>query len=177
MQARRLFADFRGGGPPRCSNSMPEVATGWKLRCIWFGALMMISAGMYGCGAVARWASTPPGRFHEYVPPAEPDCARAENWAALPWVHSPAEEVPLGVAVVGEAQRPADVFFVHPTTHFARNGSAVSRRSAPQPARSTRYIRPLRPVVHVVHRWSPDELVGAGLARSPTLRARAAALV
>lgn len=59
------------------------------------------------CGPVGQ---TPPPPAYDYSDPA--------SWAAFPGTPSPAELAPAGEALLPDAERPADVFFVHPTGYF-----------------------------------------------------------
>ncbi|MFA5938296.1 MAG: DUF3089 domain-containing protein [Sinimarinibacterium sp.] len=47
--------------------------------------------------------------------PRPPDYADPAAWAAWPGTNGPAERVPSGETRVPEAERPADVFYIHPT--------------------------------------------------------------
>src|SRR5205814_159564 len=58
--------------------------------------------------------------FARTPPPPAPDYADARSWAAWPGRSSPAEAVPKGIAPPPPPEtRPADVFFVHPTTYLS----------------------------------------------------------
>jgi hypothetical protein len=58
--------------------------------------------------------------FARTPPPPEPDYADAGAWAAWPGRGGFAEDVPKGVATPPPPEaRPADVFFVHPTTYLS----------------------------------------------------------
>ena len=65
------------------------------------------------------------------APPAAPDYARADTWAAWPGRPSGADTVPPGLdaAPLPEARR-ADVFFVHPTTYLS-NATPNARYDEP----------------------------------------------
>ena len=58
-------------------------------------------------------------------PPPPPDYGSPSAWAAWPGRASAADALPPGVAEVPASDRPADVFFVHPTTYF---GAAPNAR-------------------------------------------------
>ncbi|TAE54991.1 MAG: DUF3089 domain-containing protein [Bacteroidetes bacterium] len=63
--------------------------------------------------------SEPPAQaFEAYEAPPAPDYAQAENWAALPEKQDSADLTPPGVAPENQANVPADVFFIHPTTYM-----------------------------------------------------------
>jgi hypothetical protein len=57
-------------------------------------------------------------------PPPPPDYGSPSAWAAWPGRASSADTLPPGVAEVPAADRPADVFFVHPTTYFGAASNA-----------------------------------------------------
>ncbi len=73
--------------------------------------------------ALFVYAITPRTDFAGSALPAAPDYANPENWAALPYRKDSVDSVPAGIEG-GDAQSTAaiDVFFVHPTTHYSRNG-------------------------------------------------------
>ncbi|MFC7379396.1 DUF3089 domain-containing protein [Brevundimonas sp. GCM10030266] len=64
-------------------------------------------------------AGGPPQSFAQTAPPPAPDYGRPEAWLALPGQDGPQRSVPRGLTPVGEADAPADVFFIHPTTSSA----------------------------------------------------------
>ncbi|TNE47447.1 MAG: DUF3089 domain-containing protein [Deltaproteobacteria bacterium] len=68
-------------------------------------------------GAVMVWWITPSKAFDTYKPPAKPDYSKSESWSALPNRKDFSDFVPTGV-VSSKKPRPADVFFIHPTTYF-----------------------------------------------------------
>lgn len=70
----------------------------------------------------AGWLMTPGHEFGAKPLPPVPDYAKAENWAAWPGRGGAAERTPKGQKILPEAKRPADVFFVHPTTYFGTEG-------------------------------------------------------
>lgn len=52
------------------------------------------------------------------IPPA-PAYADSTSWAALPWMHDAADSVPDGLTD-NQANAPADVFYIHPTTYLQK---------------------------------------------------------
>ncbi|MEO1015530.1 MAG: DUF3089 domain-containing protein [Pseudomonadota bacterium] len=68
-----------------------------------------------------RASVKPPAAFAETTPPAAPDYANPDHWAALPDRADNADYTPEGVAD-GQAGAPADVFFIHPTTYIEGSG-------------------------------------------------------
>jgi len=82
------------------------------------GVALVASLGP-GCQSLGRWATTPGHPFEATEAPPAPDYADAASWAALPGMKSRANAVPPGGgAADAQADAPADVFFVHPTTYF-----------------------------------------------------------
>jgi hypothetical protein len=77
-------------------------------------ALMLIAPSLIGC-------ARPPDVFALDAAPPAPDYARAEAWLALPERHGLERSAPEGLAAMTEADAPADVFFIHPTTTSARD--------------------------------------------------------
>jgi hypothetical protein len=69
---------------------------------------------------IMRWALNPGAPFEEFTPPPAPDYAQSAAWAALPFKDDFADFTPDGRPV--DADRPADVFFIHPTTFLSRAG-------------------------------------------------------
>jgi hypothetical protein len=71
-------------------------------------------------------------RDQDFVPspaPSTPDYAQASSWAALPTLRDPADRVPSATLTDEQANAPADVFFVHPTTYTSRPTSPQSRNA------------------------------------------------
>ncbi|MGM0555554.1 MAG: DUF3089 domain-containing protein [Myxococcota bacterium] len=62
---------------------------------------------------------TPGDDFGEVEEPPAPDYSESESWAALPFENDNADLTPPGHDEM-QADAPADVFFVHPTTFFDR---------------------------------------------------------
>lgn len=59
----------------------------------------------------------PPGSFAAQTPPDAPDYSQEEAWAAHPDREDNADQTPPGLTD-NQADAPADVFFIHPTTHL-----------------------------------------------------------
>lgn len=76
----------------------------------------LIALTLVEAGACASGPSKP---FARTTPPPAPDYSRAEAWLALPGQDGPQRSVSLGLTAVSEAEAPADVFFIHPTTSMA----------------------------------------------------------
>ncbi len=68
-----------------------------------------------------RWALNPGAPFENFTPPPAPDYAESAAWAALPFKDDFADFTPDGKPADQE-DRPADVFFIHPTTFLSRAG-------------------------------------------------------
>lgn len=78
--------------------------------------ISLIALTMVGAGACVGGPSKP---FAETAAPPAPDYARPEAWLALPGQDGPQRSVPRGLTAAVEAEAPADVFFIHPTTTMA----------------------------------------------------------
>jgi hypothetical protein len=79
-------------------------------------ALLLLGAAcaLVGCAA-------PSTSFdHAETPPA-PDYDRSQAWLALPGRNGLERAAPAGLSPIPEADAPADVFFIHPTTTAARD--------------------------------------------------------
>lgn len=68
-----------------------------------------------------RWALDPGAPYESFTPPPAPDYAGSAAWAALPFKDDFSDFTPEGKPVDQDA-RPADVFFIHPTTYLSRAG-------------------------------------------------------
>lgn len=78
--------------------------------------LWLISA-LAGAFALAACAGgTPPRPFDASATPPAPNYARPNAWLAYPGRNGLERSTPPGLTAVNEANAPADVFFVHPTT-------------------------------------------------------------
>ena len=87
----------------------------------------VITAGLIGLGVAYRpeiqlllltLRVNPGHAFTDVPPPAPPDYANEDHWAALPNRTDDADTVPIGATDL-QATAPADVFFVHPTTFLS----------------------------------------------------------
>ena len=74
-------------------------------------ALATVSA-LPGCGVGA-----PRAPFDARTAPPAPDYANPAAWLALPGRDGLERSAPEGLPPIGEAEAPADVFFIHPTTY------------------------------------------------------------
>lgn len=92
------------------------AACGWGRRAA-FGAALL---ALCGCSQVASTLgsfASPRSAFDAaHVPPA-PDYAQAGAWLAFPGRKGLERATPPGFTAIDEAQAPADVFFIHPTTY------------------------------------------------------------
>lgn len=66
--------------------------------------------------------SLPQGAFDEASIPPAPDYSRPEQWAALPDREDEADQLPGSQLTDRQADAPADVFFIHPTSYTGRHG-------------------------------------------------------
>lgn len=74
------------------------------------GLSLILLLGLTGCVSV-------PSRSFEVMPqPSAPDYSRPEAWLALPGRDGRERSTPQGLVAINEAEAPADVFFIHPTT-------------------------------------------------------------
>ncbi len=67
-------------------------------------------------------SAKPRNPFTTSPPPAAPNYALAEHWAALPDRVDPADRVPTSTMRDGQANAEVDVFFLHPTTYTGHRG-------------------------------------------------------
>lgn len=72
------------------------------------------------CSCLAGCASTQLGTFGEGGSAGPPDYSNPASWAALPDRQDEADHFPAG-SPDNQANAPADVFFIHPTTYVKRN--------------------------------------------------------
>ncbi len=93
-----------------------------KLLLILLIALLLSGAVvvLFGKDMLAAWYR-PDYAIGARPYPAAPDYADPANWAAWPGRGGPAELVPAGTLAVPEADRGADVFYIHPTTNYSRS--------------------------------------------------------
>ncbi len=78
-------------------------------------ALVLLGPGVYG------WMVAPTHRFGDKPLPDAPDYTLRAHWAAWPDDASPAEHRPDGVPFTPQDTRPADAFFLHPTTYGGKD--------------------------------------------------------
>ena len=69
--------------------------------------------------AVMNLLIAPSQAFHEASPPAEPDYANPDHWAALPDRKDWADRIPVGDFSDLQGTASVDVFFLHPTTYVS----------------------------------------------------------
>lgn len=67
-------------------------------------------------------AARPDVPLEEFVPPAAPAYSDSSAWAALPARADAADIAPAGALPLDEAERAADVFYIHPTTMLTGDG-------------------------------------------------------
>lgn len=80
-----------------------------------FALIALTGLVLAGCGGGPR------APFSAAAAPPAPDYQRPEAWLAFSGRDGPERSAPAGLAVVSEAEAPADVFFIHPTTTSARD--------------------------------------------------------
>ncbi|TXS92021.1 DUF3089 domain-containing protein [Parahaliea maris] len=78
-------------------------------------AQLLAATGLTTTALAAEQAAVP---FAEQVPPDAPDYRNSASWAALPEAPGASAAIPPGASPVS-AERPADVFYVHPTTDLS----------------------------------------------------------
>lgn len=76
----------------------------------------LVSLTVLAMGGLAGCAGGPSDRFEATAAPAAPDYRRPEAWLAFPGRNGLERSAPAGRAAIPEADAPADVFFIHPTT-------------------------------------------------------------
>ncbi len=84
------------------------------------GGGVIVLLGVFGLGPVATVIATfgsPSKPFDAAHVPPEPDYTSADAWLAYPGRNGLERSTPPGVAAIDEANAPADVFFIHPTTY------------------------------------------------------------
>lgn len=88
-----------------------------SIRVTGVATVLVLSALMSGCslGNVLRKPSAP---FANSLAPPAPDYSRSEAWLAFPGRNGLERSTPSGLDPVNEADAPADVFFIHPTTYL-----------------------------------------------------------
>ena len=63
----------------------------------------------------------PSESFAETTPPPVPDYSQTDSWAALPGALDDADVLPDAAVTDNQADAPADLFFIHPTTYYSGN--------------------------------------------------------
>ncbi len=84
-------------------------------------ALFAALVSLTGCSLVKSLAESlrkPAAPFSAATAPPAPDYDKADAWIAYPGRNGLERSAPPGVVAVTEAQAPADVFFIHPTTYL-----------------------------------------------------------
>jgi len=94
-------------------------------RKIAVGLLALVFLGAVALFAVERFAAEilfkPDHGFAEEEKPAAPDYADLANWSAWPGREDAADRLPEGVTAMADSERPADVFYVHPTVYLKKD--------------------------------------------------------
>ena len=91
----------------------------WRRALKWTGVTLLVlvflfwAIGGFSLIASLRGPSTP---FTAMKPPPAPDYARGDAWLAFPGRNGLERSTPPGLTPVSEAEAPADLFFVPPTT-------------------------------------------------------------
>lgn len=100
--------------PMTKNNSSVRRGVLWG-ACILFllAAIAFFSLGGVSVVENIRGPSTP---YDLKAAPAAPDYAERGSWLATPGTNGLERSAAAGVSIVDEAQAPADVFFIHPTT-------------------------------------------------------------
>ena len=93
-----------------CSNQGVAPHRGKKRDAPLFPLLLTAILALAGCSQPAPFDPA-------HVPPA-PDYSQPSAWLAFPGRDGIERSTPPGMAAVDEAQAPADVFFIHPTTYL-----------------------------------------------------------
>lgn len=97
----------------------PPTRRWWRRILKWTGITLLLLVFLFWAGggfsliASLRGPSTP---FTAMKPPPAPDYARPGTWLAFPGRNGLERSTPPGLSPVNEADAPADVFFVPPTT-------------------------------------------------------------
>jgi len=86
------------------------------LRIVLIGLLVLVALILLLWLGASAVIGKPPRPFAQTPPPPAPDYARPSAWLAFPGRNGQERSTPPGITPVDEAQAPADVFFVHPTT-------------------------------------------------------------
>ncbi|MFC5344831.1 DUF3089 domain-containing protein [Brevundimonas staleyi] len=84
------------------------------------GRLVLLCAGLALAGGLSGCLGGPREPFGAQTTPPPPDYDRPSAWLAFPGRDGLERSVPDGLTAVAEAEAPADVFFIHPTTTDVR---------------------------------------------------------
>jgi hypothetical protein len=98
---------------------MPPVdATPRKriLRRILIGLAVLVVLAVILTTAACALIGSPPKAFDQTPTPPAPDYSQPSAWLASPGRNGQERSTPPGITPVDEANAPADVFFIHPTT-------------------------------------------------------------
>jgi Protein of unknown function (DUF3089) len=95
----------------------------FRLRSGWIRALGVLAgcAALAACGPIGGLVENfrhPAKPFAATPAPPAPDYGQARAWMSFPGRNGPERSTPPGFKAVDEAQAPADVFFIHPTTYL-----------------------------------------------------------
>lgn len=99
----------------------PRRLRRWVLRGLGtIGVLLLLLVALFwwagGFTIIAR-SQAPSTPFDAVKPPPAPDYAKANSWLALPGRNGLERSTAPGTVPIKEADAPADVFFIHPTTY------------------------------------------------------------
>jgi hypothetical protein len=86
------------------------------LRAALIGLLVVVALLLLLWLGASAVIGKPPKAFDLTQPPPAPDYALPSAWLAFPGRNGQERSTPLGTTPIDEAQAPADVFFIHPTT-------------------------------------------------------------
>jgi hypothetical protein len=100
---------------------MKKILIGIAVLVVALGTAVFVYRDQIGM-MVAFSRLEPEMSFAEASPPAAPDYAQLEGWAALPDREDAADVVPSGDVQDRQSTAEVDVFFVHPTTFFGTTG-------------------------------------------------------
>lgn len=127
----------------------------WAKRVLrvasWVGlaVLVVVALVALNIGRVVNFAMTPRASFDAEAPPPPPDYADLASWSALPERADSADRAPTGSPAIDQRHAEVDVFYVHPTSYIAVDGTRppMTRRSTKPPTGSPRASRHPRSTV------------------------------
>ncbi|MFT5183831.1 MAG: hypothetical protein ACI84C_000958 [Flavobacteriales bacterium] len=105
--------------------------------------LFWISIGIFFAGCHQNWHYVPYSFRVEEIP-LRPNYSDADTWAALPWEIDFADSVPNGSFMDGQDSADFDVFFIHPTTFWAKD----ERWNAPMGEKEVNSWTDKGPILH-----------------------------